>query len=129
MKNLILILLIPLILLASCGGNASAPAGKTDPDSSFHARAFALMNARAPFDSILAMQERAVDELRRGRSTHNPVDVLQQMGYFYCRAGRYDLGADFLLEAVDSLDRHEQRAPNARRPPDSSGTSPTYIRV
>ena len=109
MKNLILILLIPLIIFASCGGNASAPAGKTDPDSSFHARAFALMNARAPFDSILAMQERAVDELRRGRSTHNPVDVLQQMGYFYCRAGRYDLGADFLLEAVDSLDRHEPK--------------------
>lgn len=106
MKQLLLTLLIPLILTA-CGGNAPATAEATASDSSFHIRAKALMDDRAHFDSILAMQERAVDELRRGRSTDNPVDVLQQMGYLYCRAGRYDLGADFLLEAVDSLDRRE----------------------
>ena len=106
MKNLLLVLIIPLLLL-SCGGNAPASADASASDSSFHIRAKALMNDRASFDSILAMQERAVDELRRGRSTVNPVDVLQQMGYFYCRVGRYDLGADFLLEAVDSLDQHE----------------------
>lgn len=59
----------------------------------------------APFDSILPIQQKAVEELRAGRSKDNPVDVLQQMGYLYCRHGQADLGTEYLLEAVDSLER------------------------
>ena len=42
-----------------------------------------------PVDSIILVQEKAVEELRKGTSPDNPVEVLEQMGYLYNIAGDY----------------------------------------
>lgn len=106
MKNILptLCLLVNLVLLCACSHDMAEEKDAPSPArTSFHKLAAEMISRGAPFDSIIAMQQKAVDELRRGMSEENPVDVLQKMGYLYCRAGRYELGADYLLEAVDSI--------------------------
>lgn len=106
MKNILptLCLLVNLVLLCACSHDMAEEKDAPSPArKSFHKLAAEMISRGAPFDSIIAMQQKAVDELRRGMSEENPVDVLQKMGYLYCRAGQYELGADYLLEAVDSI--------------------------
>lgn len=100
-----------VLFFSGCSrSGAEAERGVGADSVSYHRIAKELLNGRAPFDSVLAMEERAVEELRAGRSTDDAVAVLQQMGYLYSRAGRYGAGADYLLEAVDSLNhRPEER--------------------
>lgn len=102
-----LFLLISLFFLSACSNEKNeSKADTVCVKPSFHKITAEMIDRRAPFDSTLIMQQKAVEELRNGTSEDNPVDVLQQMGYLYCRTGQYDLGTDFLLEAVDSLDHH-----------------------
>ena len=100
---LIFLSLISIIIIPACSDGKKAAADNGSPKFSYNKRAYELMDSLAPFDTILAMQDKAVEQLRRGESDDDPIDVLQQTGYFYCRAGKYGLGADYLLEAVDSL--------------------------
>lgn len=105
MKKLqyIILSIVSLSFLPACSSHEeSAP---TDTGLSYHRIAGDMLSRRAPFDSIIAVQQKAVEELRRGTSADNAIDVLQRMGYLYSRTGRYDIATDYLLEAVDSLDR------------------------
>ena len=56
-----------------------------------------------PVDSIIAVQKMAVEELRRGESADNSVEVLEQMGFLYNIAGDYAQALRFYEEATDSL--------------------------
>lgn len=112
---LILLSLISLILIPACSNGKKAGGDNGAPKFSYNKRAYELMDSFAPFDTILAMQDKAIEQLRRGESDDDPVDVLQQTGYFYCRAGKYALGADYLLEAVDSLKKRESLTEKDRK--------------
>lgn len=56
----------------------------------------------------LAMQERAVDAVRRGGDVVDPVDVLSQAGMLYNRNGEYEKGALYLQEAVEYVRSHPE---------------------
>lgn len=100
----IYIILITLLLLEACADREGGGVGESAATKvSYHKLAEEMFERKAPFDSVLAMQQKAVEELRAGKSTDDAVSVLQQMGYYYSRSGQYGLGADFLLEAVDSI--------------------------
>ena len=96
--------LILLFLLEACSEGNDAGVGESAATKvSYHKLAEEMFERKAPFDSVVAMQQKAVEELRAGKSTDDAVAVLQQMGYYYSRSGQYGLGADYLLEAVDSI--------------------------
>lgn len=99
-------ILIALLLLEACADGGGGSVGESAATKvSYHKLAREKFERKAPFDSVLALQQKAVEELRAGTSPDRAVGVLQQMGYYYTRSGQYGLGADFLLEAVDSLNR------------------------
>lgn len=54
---------------------------------------------------FLAVQRRAVEQMRRGESPDSPVAVLDQMGLFSYVAGDYVAAAEYYQEALDSLRR------------------------
>lgn len=98
----ILITLTILIVLCGCsrGRKESAP---TKVDN--HKNALTMYEKMVSFDSVIAMQNLALEDMRRGRSAEPAYAVLSQMGYFQSRAGHYYEGLRYLQEASDSL-RH-----------------------
>lgn len=122
MKKKLLFVIVQLIFMAlvfSCAEGKPERHTEQDAGTSYHRTARKMMVEGAPLDSVIAMELKAVEEVRRGSSAEDNVDVLQEMGYLYCRAGRYDLGADFLLEAVDSINR--------RTPEEIDSASAVYL--
>lgn len=61
------------------------------------------MNGTAPISEVIAMQEKAIDAMRKGQISESGFEVLSQMGHFQCRAGNYAAGLRYLQEAGDSL--------------------------
>ena len=101
---------IASVILLSCGGGAphssSVISGK---DSSLTNLAWKLHNDGVPADSFISVQQRAVEQMRRGQSADDPVAVLEQMGFFYYIIGEYGDALNFYLEASDSLRSHPER--------------------
>lgn len=96
---------VMLALLYACTRNEGSVGATEITQPSYHQLARTMNDRMAPFDSVIALQLKAVDEVRRGKCVDDPVDVLQQTGYFYTRVGQYGPGLDYLLEAVDSVTR------------------------
>lgn len=89
-------------LLLFCCGNPNDTSG-TSPEVSANVRARELRLNGAPASAYLPLQEQAVKEVREGKSTDDPVDVLSQMGYFLTRTGDYLRAIEYLQEAADSI--------------------------
>lgn len=98
-----------MILAAACGGGRDSAEKSTRADSSITSYAWKLRNDGAPSDTLIAVQRRAVEQLRRGESPDDPVAVLEQMGMFYCIIGDYDEAISYYLEASDTLRAHPER--------------------
>ena len=98
MKSLTLIFAIMLLGSVACSDKTEV---RTVDELSLHKRSYILFNDGAPIDTCIAMQRRAVDEVRAGTSDEDPVDVLSQLGFFYTRAGDYRNGFELLQEAAD----------------------------
>lgn len=103
---------ILIAILTSCTGTAD----KDNPDSirqghkeSLTLKAWKMRRDGEPVDSIITVQRLAVEELRNGLSDDNPVEVLEQMGFFYNIAGDYESAIKFYKEATDSMRRSPQR--------------------
>lgn len=78
------------LFVVGCSSSSNDECDKaTVPDSSFHDRAWKLMDSGGSIDECIEIQKKEVDELRRGKSTETAVDVLSQMGYLYSRGGEY----------------------------------------
>lgn len=74
----------------------------TSPEPHYHEMAAELLSRGAKSDDYIAMQLKAVEQVRNGVSHENPVEVLSQMGYLYNRTGDYRSGIEYLQEACDS---------------------------
>lgn len=98
MKKTAIIYLLLTLLLASCGDEKPLPA---EEKISYHSKAAKMRIDGAPAEEYIAMQERAVREVREGTCTEDPVDVLSQMGYFLLRVSEYAKALDYFQEAAD----------------------------
>ena len=79
---------------------ASPPA---ETPTSLSDLAWKMRNDGLPADSFLAQQMHAVELMRRGAKTSDPVMVLDQMGFFYNIVGDYTSAMKYYSEAGDSL--------------------------
>lgn len=86
-----ILMMIAVLLATSCAGKSDGSIKKNTPDASVSLtrRAWEMRRDGVPVDSIILVQEKAVEELRKGTSPDNPVEVLEQMGYLYNIAGDY----------------------------------------
>lgn len=84
------------VMICACSHEQEA-AENTEP--SYHIQASDLRKGGAPAEEYIAMQQKAVQQLREGRSKENPVSVLSQMGYFYLRTSDYVKALEYLQEA------------------------------
>lgn len=97
--------IIAVLLMFSCSKahdamTASPPA---ETPTSLSDLAWKMRNDGLPADSFLAQQMHAVELMRRGAETSDPVMVLDQMGFFYNIVGDYTSAMKYYSEAGDSL--------------------------
>lgn len=92
-----------LMLPVGCGGGKSSGRDGASKPVSHHEMARALWIDNAPVAEYVAMQRRAVEDVRNGVSPEPAFIVLSQMGYYLSRSGQYAEGIQFLQEASDSL--------------------------
>lgn len=104
MRQILYIAFAAIAALAACTRDG-APAHDSDGDS-YHRRAWEMRDTGAPAAEFIAMQLRAVDEVRAGRSDDDPVEVLAQAGMFYDIAGDYINAEAYLREAAEWLRDH-----------------------
>lgn len=107
MKPILRIALL-LILLGACTThvthNGADSTGSDRGDTlSLTARAWIMRDSGACASEFLAVQQMAVDQLRRGESPDPAVAVLDQMGLFSYVVGDFVSAADYYREAIDSL--------------------------
>ncbi len=110
MKKPLLILISTVLITAACSDEKAPQSAHKEATETLspHNKALELRDHNAPVEEIIAMQKKAVDELRRGDCPDDPVEVLSQMGLFCCCAGDYASGAEYLHEASDYLDNHPE---------------------
>lgn len=103
-----ILMMIAVLLATSCAGKSDGSIKKNTSDASVSLtrRAWEMRRDGVPVDSIILVQEKAVEELRKGTSPDNPVEVLEQMGYLYNIAGDYASALKYYEEATDSLKAH-----------------------
>lgn len=106
MRSLLFLILTALVVLSpGCAGGGQAEPAAGNRAGRLHTLAESLRTAGAASDTFIAVQQQAVDELRRTGSPY-AVEILSQAGYYYCRVGDYVRGLDYLMEASDSLAGH-----------------------
>ncbi|MDE6464485.1 MAG: hypothetical protein K2L16_07635 [Muribaculaceae bacterium] len=100
-----LVLLTATIFLIGCTDFSAwdADAELSSPEPSYHARACDLMVENGDMGRCIELQEKAVDELRRGENRESALEILSQMGYIYARNGEFLKSLMYLQEASDSL--------------------------
>lgn len=100
-----LCLMTMVLFLGSClnrraAGDTDATAGDT---VSLSRLAWEMRRDGEPIEKIIAVQANAVEQVHKGQSGDNPVEVLEQMGYLYNIAGQYATAIKYYQEATDSL--------------------------
>lgn len=92
-----------LTIWACSNSHENKKAGLTATDSSFHKKAETVkVNGGAP-EEYIALQKKAVEEMRQGKAKESSSEILAQMGYFYFRGGDYLQALAYLQEAADSM--------------------------
>lgn len=104
----IIIYIVAIVLVGACAGTPGGAGRKNDAaaSESLTRRAWEMRRVGEPVDSIIAVQKEAVDQLRKGESPDNPVEVLEQMGYLYNIAGDYAAALRYYEEATDTMKAH-----------------------
>lgn len=102
--KIVVVFAIALAVLSCSGSNKNSETEPSLSDTvSLTYEAWKLRNDGAPVEQYLGMQRRAVEEMREGLSHDNPVEVLEQMGFFYNLSGDYPNAVKYYREAADSL--------------------------
>lgn len=101
------------IVLLSChdGSRYSEKGGKKAENISLTRKAWKLHNDGASVQECLEAQQEALAAMRKGLGSDDPVEVLEQMGFFYNLSGDYTNAVKYYREAVDSL----KSRPNDKR--------------
>lgn len=101
---------LPIIALVLLGVSCtqSKNDSRTTDELSYHQQACMMRYNDAPADEFIPMQQKAVEQLRAGKSSDNPVEVLAQMGYFYSNIGDYTNAIGYLQEAETYLLAHPE---------------------
>ena len=102
-----------LMFFIGCGNPQREIAKTETPTQSKHELASDMKVNNVPMSQRIAMQQEAVDDLRKGKSKESAYGVLSKMGYFLCRSGNYVDGLKYLLEANDSLKTMDPDSINA----------------
>lgn len=101
--RIIILTAAALTMWACSNSHENKKAEQTDTDSSFHKKATILkVNGGAP-EEYIALQKKAVEEMRQGKAKESSSEILAQMGYFYFRSGDYLQALTYLQEAADSM--------------------------
>lgn len=102
--KIVVVLAIAMVVLSCTGSNKNSDSDPSKSDTiSLTYEAWKLRNDGAPAVQYLGMQQRAVEEMRAGASKDDPVEILEQMGFFYNLSGDYSNAVKYYREAADSL--------------------------
>lgn len=77
--------------------------GNTGSNPSYHEQATKLKTNGGKPEDYIALQKKAVKEMRQGKAKETSVNILSQMGFFYFRSGDYLQALSYLQEATDSM--------------------------
>lgn len=67
-----------------------------------NSRAFEMMHAGEEYDKYMAVQMKAVEQLRDGKPQSDAIEILSQTGHFLMRQGHYIDALEYIQEASDS---------------------------
>lgn len=100
----IFVLTVAVLTIWACSNShENKKTGQTVTDSSFHKKAKTVkVNDGAP-EEYIALQKKAVEEMRQGKAKESSLEILAQMGYFYFRSGDYLQALTYLQEAADTM--------------------------
>lgn len=110
----ILLLSALLTLLIGCERPASYSSQSWSvaiDSTSAHQRAWVMFDTGASAKECIAMQQKAIDDMRAGLSDDDPVEVLAQMGQFYNCIGDYRRCIEYLQEAETYIQDHPEYKP------------------
>lgn len=101
----IIILAGTVITFAACSspqgnGGGEKPSAQTP---SYHKQAEIVKVEGGAPEEYIALQKKAVEEMRQGKARESSSKILAQMGYFYFRSGDYLQALTYLQEAADSM--------------------------
>lgn len=92
-----------VLAFAACSSSHENSREKTATAISYHKQAENIkVDGGAP-EEYIALQKKAVEEMRSGKAKETAVAILSQMGYFYFRSGDYLQALTYLQEAADSM--------------------------
>ena len=92
-----------VLAFAACSSSHENSSEKTATAISYHKQAENIkVDGGAP-EEYIALQKKAVEEMRSGKAKETAVAILSQMGYFYFRSGDYLQALTYLQEAADSM--------------------------
>lgn len=102
--KIVVVFAIAMALLSCNDSKRNSDAGENMSDSiSLTRQAWKLHNDGATVQECLNRQRKAVEEMREGLSHDDPVEILEQMGFFYNLSADYTQAVKYYREAVDSL--------------------------
>lgn len=101
--RIIILTAAALTVWACSNSHESNQTQETASDTSFHKKAkIVKVNGGTP-EEYIALQKKAVEEMRQGKAKEPSVEILAQMGFFYFRSGDYLQALTYLQEAADSM--------------------------
>lgn len=99
----IILAIVAAVLWACSGSNSKNKENTTAQSPSYHQQALRTQaNGGAP-EEYIALQKKAIEEMRQGKTKETSVEILSQMGFFYFRSGDYLQALTYLQEAADSM--------------------------
>lgn len=96
-------ILIIILLLSACHATPEHQGDDRRETSSLSRKAWEMHHRGEPAEKFIALQIKAVEQMRQGLTDDNPVEVLEQLGFFYNYIGDYPSALRYYREAIDSL--------------------------
>lgn len=94
---------LTMFLLSCSSSDGNKHREKQVTKMSYHKQAAKVKSDGGAPEKYIALQQEAVEAMRRGEAQETPVEILSQMGYFYFRSGDYLQSLTYLQEAADSM--------------------------
>lgn len=99
----IILAIVAAVLWACSGSNSKSKENTTVQTPSYHEQALHTQASGGAPEEYIAIQKKAIEEMRQGKTKETSVKILSQMGFFYFRSGDYLQALTYLQEAADSM--------------------------